>query len=51
MPRVEDNEASHLLELVGLQAVTRREAKIATQGESPLVDKIAQDLLDFILKS
>jgi hypothetical protein len=50
-PRAEDSEAGHLLELVRLQVVTRREAKEATQGESPLVDEIAQDLLDLILKS
>ena len=30
LPRVEDSEASHLLELVRLQAVTRKEAKKAT---------------------
>ena len=50
-PRAEDSEAGHLLELVRLQAVTRKEAKIATQGESPLVDETAQDLLDLILRS
>ena len=32
------------------QAVTRREAKEATQGESPLVDETAEGLLDLILK-
>jgi hypothetical protein len=51
MPRAEDSEAGHLLELVRLQAVTRREAKEATQGESPLVDETAKGLLDLILKS
>ena len=30
MPRVEDSEASHLLELIRLQVVTRKEAKEAT---------------------
>jgi hypothetical protein len=30
MLQVEDSEASHLLELVRLQAVTRKEAKKAT---------------------
>src|SRR5436190_5681491 len=37
MPRAEDSEAGHLLELVRVQAVTRREAKEATREESPLV--------------
>jgi hypothetical protein len=49
-PRAEDSEAGHLLELVRLQAVTRREAKEATQGESPLVDETAEGLLDLILQ-
>jgi hypothetical protein len=51
LPQAEDSEASHLLELVRLQAITRREAKEATQGESPLVDETAQGLIDLILKS
>ena len=50
-PRAEDSEAGHLLELVKLQAITRREAKGAAQGESPLVNETAQGLLDLILKS
>jgi hypothetical protein len=50
-PRAEDSEAGHLLELVRLQAVTRKEAKKATQGESPLVDETAEGLLDLILQS
>jgi hypothetical protein len=50
-PRAEDSEAGHLLELVRIQAVTRQEAKEATQGENPLVNKTAQGLLDLILKS
>ena len=45
LPIVEDSEAGHLLELVRLQAVTRREARKATQNENPLVDKTATDLL------
>ena len=50
-PKAEDSEAGHLLELVRLQAVTRREAKKATQEESPLVNETAQGLLDLILQS
>ncbi len=50
-PRAEDSEAGHLLELVRLQAVTRKEAKKATQGESPLVTETAPGLLDQILQS
>jgi hypothetical protein len=50
-PRAEDSEAGHLLELVRLQAVTRKEAKEATKGESPLVDKTAEGLLDLIVQS
>src|SRR5438045_3576290 len=48
MPRAEDSEAGHLLELVRLQAVTTKDAKNAVQGESLLVDKTADDLLDLI---
>ena len=51
LPRAEDSEAGHLLELVRLQAVTRKEAKEATKGESPLVDETAEGLLDLILQS
>jgi hypothetical protein len=51
MPRAEDSEAGHLLKLVRLQVVTRREAKKATQEENPLVEKIAPDLINLILKS
>jgi hypothetical protein len=51
MPRAEDSKAGHLLELVRLQAVTRREAKKATQEENPLVEKTSPDLIDLILKS
>src|SRR6266487_3630259 len=50
-PRAEDSEAGHLLELVRLQAVTRKEAKKATQGESPLVTETVPGLLDQILQS
>jgi hypothetical protein len=49
LPRAEDSEADHLLELVRLQAVTREEARKATQGESPLVDETVEGLLDLIL--
>jgi hypothetical protein len=48
-PRAEDSEAGHLIELVRLQAVTRKEAKKATKGENPLVDEIVEGLLDLIL--
>ena len=51
MLQAEDGEAGHLLELVRLQAVTRKEAKEATKGESPLVDETAEGLLDLILQS
>ena len=44
-PTAEDSEADHLLELVRLQAVTRREARKATQEENPLGDKTAPKLL------
>ena len=44
-PTAEDSEADHLLELVRIQAVTRREARKATQEENPLGDKIAPNLL------
>ena len=46
-----DNKAGHLIELVRIQTVTRREARTATQGESPLVSETAAGLLDQILKS
>ena len=48
-PRVEDSEASYLIELIRLQVVTRKEAKKATKGENPLVDEIVEGLLDLIL--
>jgi hypothetical protein len=35
LPRAEDSETGHLIELVRLQAVTRREAKKATQNKDP----------------
>ena len=50
-PRAEDSEAGYLLELVRLQVVTRKEAKEATKGESPLVNKTAEGLLNLILQS
>jgi hypothetical protein len=50
-PRAEDSEAGHLLKLVRIQAVTRKEARKAVQGESPLVNKTAPGLLDQILQS
>ena len=49
--RVSDSEAGHLLELVQIQTVTRREAKKAAQNENPLVDNISIGLLDQILQS
>ena len=45
LPIAEDSEAGYLLELVRLQAVTRREARKATQNKSPLDDKTVTDLL------
>ena len=48
-PRAEDSEAGHLIKLVRMQAVTRKEARRAVQGENPLVDKTAEGLLDQIL--
>jgi hypothetical protein len=51
MPRAEDSEAGHLLELVRIQAVTRREVKHVAKQENPLVKKTAPDLIDLILKS
>lgn len=48
--RAEDNEAGHLLELIKIQTVTRREAKNMVLGESPLNDDTSQNLLDKILK-
>jgi hypothetical protein len=50
-PRAEDSETGHLIELVRLQAVTRREAKKATRDEDPLSQKTAPGLIDLILKS
>ena len=49
MLRAEDSKAGYLLELVRLQAVTRKDARKAVQGESPLVNKTAEGLLDQIL--
>jgi hypothetical protein len=46
-----DDKAGHLIELVRIQTVTRREARKATQGENPLVGKTATGLLDQILQS
>jgi hypothetical protein len=39
------SEAGHLLQLVRLQTVTRREAKKAAQKENPLDNALADDLL------
>jgi len=49
--RASDSETGHLLELVRIQTVTRREAKKAAQNENPLVDNISIGLLDQILQS
>jgi hypothetical protein len=51
MPRAEDSEAGHLLKLVRIQAVTRREAKHIAKQENPLVKKTAPNLINLILKS
>jgi len=51
LPRAEDSEAGHLLELVRAQVVTRRDARKAAQDENPLVDETAEGLLNLILKS
>ena len=40
MLRAEDSKAGYLLELVRIQAITRREARNIVLGESPLVNKI-----------
>ena len=45
LPMVEDSEAGHLIELVRLQAVTRREARRATRDEDPLGNETATNLL------
>ena len=45
MPIAEDSKAGHLLELVRLQAVTRQEARKATQNKNLLADKTVIDLL------
>src|SRR6266487_4794962 len=47
--RASDSEAGHLLELVRIQTVTRREAKRAAQNENPLDDNVSLGLLDLIL--
>jgi hypothetical protein len=44
-PRAEDSEAGHLIKLVKIQAVTRKEARTVVLGEDPLVDETAQGLL------
>jgi hypothetical protein len=49
-PRAEDSEASHLIELVRIQAVTRKEARTVVLGEDPLVDETVQGLLNKIYK-
>jgi hypothetical protein len=51
MLRAKDSEASHLLKLVRIQAVTRREAKHVAKQENPLVKKTAPNLINLILKS
>ena len=40
MPRTEDSEAGHLIELVRIQAITRREARKVVLGENPLANEI-----------
>jgi hypothetical protein len=50
MPRAEDSEAGHLLELVRIQAVTRSKARKAVLGKDPLADETAQRLLSKITK-
>ena len=45
LPIAEDSKAGHLLELVRLQAVTRQEARKATQNKNLLADKTVIDLL------
>ena len=44
----EDSEAGHLLDMVKIQSVTRKEARRAVLDESPLVNKTAQSLLSKI---
>src|SRR5271156_89764 len=46
----EDIKAGHLVKLVKIQAVTRREAKKAAQQECPLAVETALGLLDLIFK-
>ena len=48
MPRTENSKAGYLLELIRIQAITRREARNVVLGESPLVDETAQVLLSKI---
>ena len=50
LPMAEDSKADHLLELVKIQAVTRRDARKATQEENSLGDKTAPNLLATIHK-
>ena len=40
-----DDEADHLLQLARMQAVTRKRARSAVRGESPLDEKTAEGLL------
>ena len=40
-----DDEADHLLQLARMQAVTRKRARRAVRGESPLDEKTAEGLL------
>jgi transposase InsO family protein len=50
MQEPEDSEADRLIQLVRSQAMTRKEAREAVQGEDPLVEKTAQGLIEQILK-
>ena len=47
LPQAEDVEAGHLLDVVRIQAVTRQEARKATQDENPL-GQTADNLLAMI---
>jgi len=47
----ENTKAGHLIKLVKIQAIIRREAKKVVHNEYPLVAEIAPGLLDLILKS
>ena len=48
LPQAGDAEAGHLLDVIRIQSVTRREAKKAVLSENPLVDETAQELLSKI---